>query len=130
MTGRTCSLLMLESEEEYQRYDIRPEEDAFVIKGRLVSDTLNSVVEQLGDSLASPKRRFLAFVDRLGSTPGMEFNAPTAMSMALEQMPENAYDVVVDPLSVRQRSFEGMNGKLEDLLVQGNSQLNVRDLYC
>ena len=35
VTGRTCSLLMLESEEDYQRFDIVPEEDLFVVKRRM-----------------------------------------------------------------------------------------------
>ena len=32
VTGDTCSLLMLESEADYQRFDIKPQEDLFVVK--------------------------------------------------------------------------------------------------
>ena len=34
VTGRTCSLLMLESEQDYARFQIKPEEDAFVVGDR------------------------------------------------------------------------------------------------
>ena len=34
VTGRTCSLLMLESEQDYARFDIKPEEDDFLVSDR------------------------------------------------------------------------------------------------
>ncbi|MGD0900928.1 MAG: autotransporter-associated beta strand repeat-containing protein, partial [Thermoguttaceae bacterium] len=40
VTGQTCSLLMLESEQDYARFNIKPEEDDFVVKDRPASEVV------------------------------------------------------------------------------------------
>ncbi len=86
ITGATCSLLMLESEADYQRFDIKPEEDLFVIKskaaGKLIAKTLDVDSEKLSD----PKAQLMAWINRLESMPGIEFETPTALKLALDEI--------------------------------------------
>lgn len=86
VTGQTCSLLMLETEADYERFGIKPEEDLFVVKtknaGEIVSDTL----AEFAEALADPKERLLGWLKRLETMPGMNFKIPTALSLALEQV--------------------------------------------
>src|SRR5207253_4790909 len=63
VTGRTCSLVMLETEEDYKRFNIKPEEDALVVQqkpaGALVTETLTKVA----GTLADPKATCMAWLD-------------------------------------------------------------------
>ena len=96
VTGQTCSLLMLESEADYQRFNIKPEEDLFVIKSKnaeqLVSKTLSEKAEELSD----PKQQLVAWLKRLENMPGMKFKIPTALGLALEDMDVAA---IAEPLA-------------------------------
>ena len=85
ITGRTCSLLMLESEEEYERFDIKPEEDQFVVNAKAASTIVGDTLEQHAKALADPKARLKAWLDRLESMPGMKFEWPTALELVLRR---------------------------------------------
>ena len=97
--GRTCSLLMLESEADYQRYGIRPDEDAFVIKRTPASELVAKVLKEVEGTLGDPKASFLAFLKRLGETPGMKLEAPASYRAALEAMPSSSFAVESPALS-------------------------------
>ena len=58
--GRTRSLLMLESEDDYMRYDIKPEAEAFIVKSSPAAKRFDEVMTALGSSLADPKAALLA----------------------------------------------------------------------
>ncbi|QEG20555.1 hypothetical protein [Mariniblastus fucicola] len=92
ITGRTCSLLMLESEADYQRFDIKPQEDLFVVKAKSTSKLVAETLEKFAEQLVDPKAKLLAWLDRLESMPGMEFKMPTALKLAMD-------DIKVDAIS-------------------------------
>lgn len=101
VVGQTCSLLMLESEADYQRYGIRPDEDAFVVKRSLASEVVARVLKEVGDSLGDPKASFLAFTKRLSETPGMKFEAPPSFKTLLDAMPAASFAVDAPAVSAR-----------------------------
>jgi tetratricopeptide (TPR) repeat protein len=88
---------MLESEADYQRFNIVPQEDLFVIKtkdaAKLVASTLLANAAKLGD----PKAQLMAWLKRLESMPGMEFNMSTALKLALDDIHVGA---ISDRLSI------------------------------
>jgi tetratricopeptide (TPR) repeat protein len=86
VTGDSCSLLMLESEADYQRFDIKPEEDLFVIKTKSANELVAETLEKSANELADPKAQLLAWLQRLETMPGMEFKLETAFQLALEQI--------------------------------------------
>jgi len=60
--GQSCSLLMLESEDDYLKYDIRPEADAEVVH----EGSATQLLEQLREHLPKGARaEFLLWLDRL-----------------------------------------------------------------
>ncbi len=103
VTGRTCSLLMLESEADYQRFQIVPEDDARVVRttpaAALVERTLREAEARLGD----PKQAFLAMLARLERTPGVTFRVPHAYRRAVQELPAAAFAVPSAPLATRLR---------------------------
>ncbi len=106
ITGRTCSLLMLDSEEDYQRFKIKPEEDLFVVKSKAANEIVEGVLEKSAAKLADPKARLLARLARLESMPGMQFKTPTALKLAIEGM---NIDAVSAPLGCKRTTGEGMS---------------------
>jgi len=116
VTGRTCSLLMLETEEDYKQYDIKPEEDAFVVSLRPAGPIVAKHAKELKQSPVTQKQSFLGWLARLQQAPGLQFRVPTALRMALEAMPEEAFDVTPAPLACKQRTWKGVPGNLQEQL--------------
>ena len=56
---------MLESEDDYKRYDIKPEAEAFIVKSSPAAKRFDEVMTALGSSLADPKAALLARLDKL-----------------------------------------------------------------
>ena len=86
ITGQTCSLLMLESEADYQRFDIKPEEDEFVIKSKFASKLIDDLEQRLAKELADPKAQLLSWLQRLEAMQGINFKMSTALKLALDDM--------------------------------------------
>ena len=66
ITGRTCSLLMLETEQDYARFNIKPEEDSFVVKERPADAIVGKAIAEAIAAMSDPKASFLAWYSRLG----------------------------------------------------------------
>ena len=116
VTGRTCSLLMLETEEDYKRFNINPEEDAFVVKGNPAGPIVAKVLREIGQSLGNAKVAFLAWLKKLERAPGIEFKVPTALRMALSAMPDESFVVTAPPLVCKLRTWKGVPGSVQEQL--------------
>lgn len=103
VTGKTCSLVMLESEADYQRFGIRPEDEALVVKQTEASTVVSKALAELAGTLGNPKVAFLAWLDGLSRLPGMSFQTPTSLKLALDAMPEASFRVEAPPLATKQR---------------------------
>jgi Mg-chelatase subunit ChlD len=103
VTGKTCSLLMLESEADYQRFNIRPEDDVTAVAqspaGKLVAAILTQHASRLGD----PKAAFLSWLDELPRRAGVAVPLPEGLRPALEKLPTAAFKVDAAPLAVKRR---------------------------
>ena len=86
VTGDTCSLLMLESQADYERFEIKPQEDLFVIKSKVAKDLIEGTLKKSNDQLADPKAQTLAWLQRLETMPGMSFKMPTALKLAMDEI--------------------------------------------
>lgn len=117
VVGKTTSLLMLESEEDYLRYDIKPEEDAFLVKGTPAGARVAKILAEIGDALGDPKAAFQAWLEKLGKMPGMEFEIPAALKVVLEQLPSDVFRVSAPPLVCTQRTTREIPGDLQEQLI-------------
>lgn len=103
VTGRTTSLLMLETEEDYRRFNIKPDDDAYVVKaspaGELFAKALKQTIHTLGD----PKAAFLAMLASLEKSPNVKLEIPASYRTAIEQMPASAFRVASSPLATKLR---------------------------
>lgn len=86
ITGNTCSLLMLETEADYEAFNIKPQEDLFVINTKSADEVVEDAMQQFDSELSEPKAQLEAWLVRLESMPGMNFKMPTALKLALEDI--------------------------------------------
>lgn len=93
VTGQTCSLLMLDSEADYQRFNIKPEDDVFVVRSTPSADLIAKKLDELAEQLGDAKASVVAWLDKLQNTAGFQFELPTALRLAIDRLPQSAFDV-------------------------------------
>ncbi len=93
VTRQTCSLLMLESEADYQRFNIKPEDDLFVVRSTPSADLITQKLDELSEQLGDAKANVVAWLDKLQNTAGFQFELPTALRLAIDRLPQSAFDV-------------------------------------
>jgi hypothetical protein len=115
VTGNTASLLMLESEDAYRRAGVRPEEPDSVRQSS-ASAAIAAALKAIGDAIGDPKAGFFAWLDKLGRTPGMRFQAPPALKEVLGELPSSAFTVVAQPLTTAIHTDAELPGAFRELL--------------
>lgn len=91
--GKTCSFLMLESEEDYARYNIKPETNAYVVRSSSVNSLVDEVLKNVKKTLGNAKLNFIHWVEKLEKFEGLNFEIPTAFQLILDQTPEANFKV-------------------------------------
>ncbi|MDH3592202.1 MAG: hypothetical protein OER88_10010, partial [Planctomycetota bacterium] len=115
VVGKTCSLLMLETEEDYEEFGIVAEDDAGTVRKTDVSAVIKSALASIGDSLSNPKKRFLAWLDSLDDLP-VEFSFPAEARANLEALPVEAFVVAPDELTCTVRRWNQIPGRIQEEL--------------
>jgi len=116
VVGRSCSLLMLETDEDYARYGIRPEADVETIRAHPAGAEAARVRREAGDALGDPKAEFTAMVDRLGRLEFLSFALPDDARAYLDGLPSAAFAVRPDPLACQARHWSDVPGALQEQL--------------
>ncbi len=120
VTGRTCSLVMLESEEDYRRFGIDLEHDQLVVKASRAGALISRSQADEAKAAANSKAAFMAWLEKMEEMPGATFRVPLALEMAIEKMPPEAFEVRAPRLVCKSRTPEG---QLKDY----QEQLPARD---
>lgn len=89
--GQSSSLLMLENQTDYQRYNIKPTEDAFIAGHKQVSDIFALLNDGFAKSLSNPKKRILDQIAKLEKMTFINFSLPDAVALLIEDMPKQAF---------------------------------------
>ncbi len=105
VTGKTTSLLMLDTEEDYRRYDIKPADDAGVVQRTkaqaLVAEALQELAEVLGDA----KHAFLKTA-----------KLPNEARDLLAQLPQSAFEVDAPRLITKEQTWKPISASLREQL--------------
>ncbi|MHC4817057.1 MAG: DUF2135 domain-containing protein [Planctomycetota bacterium] len=109
--GRTCSLLMLDSEADYARFGIRPEETALAVKMQPVNEKLRKRQEG-----TTRKAELTARLTRLEKIRGIEFKLSAPLRILIERLPDAAFDVRPEPLACRARDRRSVPGGVQEQL--------------
>lgn len=90
--GRASSLLMLESPEDYKRYNIVPKQDAYVVKTTLITDAFRSIRGDIALQLGNPKNQFISLVEKLSELSNVNMELPHAVTLLMERLPTEAFN--------------------------------------
>lgn len=116
--GSTCSLLMLESEEDYRRFEIKPEDEARVVAEQPAGRAGEEARAELAGSLADPKGGFLSFLAGLERSPILGFKASEGFREALRAMPVEAFKVEPEALVCELRRRADVDSALLEALAR------------
>lgn len=97
--GRTCSLLMLETKQDYERFNIRPEDDARIVRGTPAIEAIQSADRLMKDEMFNPKTAFVRWLERMEAMPGLKFKIGADLRDAINAMPNDAFEVDAESLT-------------------------------
>jgi hypothetical protein len=117
VTGKTCSLLLLETEADYQRQGLQPE-DPGTIQQSSASETVNRALQAIGASLGDPKAGFLAWLDGLPRKPGMNITVPKWLRDAANYLPASKFAVDAPSLTSRLHDARKLPPAFVNMLVK------------
>lgn len=115
VTGRTTSLLMLESEEAYQRAGVKPP-DPEPLRKVPAGVAIAEAIRDIGAALGDPRAGFLAWLDKLPRLPGMRFSPAPALREQIASLPAAAFTVTAPPLEPRLIHEADLPGPFRELL--------------
>ncbi len=119
VTGQTCSLLMLETDADYERFNIKSEDDEFVVKSSPAVLVITAAIDKAGDMLSDGKASFTAWLAKMEKMPGVTFNVSPALKVAIDSLPSESFDVSVKPLRCEQRTWGDTSSDLREQLSLG-----------
>lgn len=117
--GASSSLLMLESEEDYARFGIVPQNDVEVVRTHLAYDRVMTALDELILKLGDPKAAFLAWIAHAKTLPGVMLAPSDAVSNLLDALPQQAFTVRQTPLDTKRHDRAAVSKPLlEQLAIQ------------
>lgn len=114
VTGKTCSLLMLDNEADYERHGVVAE-DPNAIRETPAAGAIAEALRTIGEHLGDPKAAFLAWLRRLERAPGMKLAVPEPLREVLGNMPVESFAVEAPPLVTKLRAATEVPGSLREL---------------
>ena len=114
--GRTCSMVMLESAEDYERFGVKisPADDQLVIASTSVSAAIGEHESELRQMRQQSLKRFTAWVDSLQAASLV--NVPTAMRLAMKRLPDKTFGFDARPLKCKSWAREHLGETFADEL--------------
>lgn len=116
VTGKTCSLLMLESEEAYERYEIRPKEEAIHVRMNPVTEVVSRVDHERAMLQDAPRGAFKASLARVRRVSGVQFDDLDRLLRAAGTLPEEAFEFDRRSLASSDRSWGGVDPAFQEQL--------------
>ncbi len=119
---QTCSLLMLETEADYQRFGIKPEEDAFVVNSSPARRLIEQALDESAKTRNDPRARFVDWLTRLRQTPGLNLRLSPTVNLVIDRLPPASFAASAKPLNCKLRLWSDLPAAFQD------EQLSARPL--
>jgi Mg-chelatase subunit ChlD len=99
--GKSSSLLMLESQADYERYQIKPAEDSYVVAHRNVTEIFSQLSAGFAKSLSDPKERMKEQISKLEKMKNIKFSLPDAVTILFEDLPKSAFLMAKNKVGIK-----------------------------
>jgi len=117
--GQTCALLMLETERDYRRYGIIPQNDALAVASFKVCGFLDELTSRQDMLAQNGKEAFVAWLHKLETLPDIGFSVGMALDIAVKTIPASAFNVTPPVLQCRVRNRNQLSKKYLTALAGG-----------
>jgi hypothetical protein len=94
---------MLESEADYARFNIKPEEDSFVVKERPAEQIVSKAIADAVAAMSDSKATFLAWYRRTCEASEVRFDLPASLKVFIDGLPAETFAVAPQPLACKLR---------------------------
>jgi hypothetical protein len=121
VTGKTCSLLMLESEADYARFGIKDEDETARVAAQPAVLAVAQADRQIGETLGDPKIAFLDWMDGLGARSGVSVNVPADVRAEIAKLPRDTFAVKPAPLEMHALGKDQVPSDLRESLSKPGS---------
>ena len=91
--GQTCSFVMLESEADYASFNIRDEDQTFVVNNSPVSESVMKALSSVTEELKDARTAFVRWTERLENQPGFTFERSPRLNKLLELLPSESFRI-------------------------------------
>ncbi|MGB0522651.1 MAG: carboxypeptidase-like regulatory domain-containing protein [Flammeovirgaceae bacterium] len=112
--GQTCSLLMLESNSDYDEYEIKLEADSSFIQETTINAFLEKTLSSALISLSNPKLKFEHWLTKLSQLDGLTFNPSDELEALKSLIPVAKFSIPATTLrskSIRKSSLDEQFGR-------------------
>ncbi|MCW9015395.1 MAG: hypothetical protein OQJ89_00380, partial [Kangiellaceae bacterium] len=91
--GKSSSLLMLETAEDYRQYQISPEQDKETIIATRVSQLFANLAKDRLNQLLSYKSKFVDLYDSLNKMKQIRFEPPEELTQLIQRLPDASFQL-------------------------------------
>jgi hypothetical protein len=97
--AKSCSMLMLESEEDYKEYNIELEKKSEVVKNSTVGKILSDLYKEVENSKGLEKDKLISQLEKLSKADGVDFEFSDTLRKIIEKTPAKYFRI--EPSSFR-----------------------------
>ncbi len=131
VAGQTCSWLMLESRDLYNRFGIRTETSRQFIDSNMVSSIIHRLLSESGSekALASTKENMKAWLKKVQRDEILDILPDSLFNAHMDRLPESSFDVTVEPLHgnlmFRDEWFKTTNAELDKSILDYDKMMQT-----
>ncbi len=120
MPGQTCSMLMLESEADYKRYNISLREDLSIVDKNEVNIIVRNAINQLTESEGLEKDKFLNQLTKLENTNDVSFSISETLAKLIDKIPAEKFRIKTSRIICKNHSKSKLSGEVLKQLKEEN----------
>ncbi len=118
VTGRSCSMVMLETEADYQRFGIVPQNEAQVVRETNLRTLAARAEQEAVATLSDARGAFMAWLDRLPTTPGATIRVDPTLRAMLSQLPVSTFEIPRETVAMERTRRQDVSPQLSSALSQ------------
>lgn len=104
VAGKTSSFVMLESQADYDRFNIDVQNWDYVVSQNAVSTIIANVKAEAEANLGDPKKKFMRWLERMEKTPGLTFEMNPLYATLVNQLETSEFAITATPLTCSKES--------------------------
>jgi tetratricopeptide (TPR) repeat protein len=99
--GKTCSMLMLETQADYDRYKIDLSEDSSIVNELYVNSIIDKTLNEIGKSEGMEKEKFFYQLSQLEKAPNAKFTLSDSLKSLINKIPSEKFRIITSRLDCK-----------------------------